>query len=237
LGRKLTIHEQPVPTPSLHDHLGVNRQREDGLSYIGIPVPVGIINTTQLHIIANIAEKYGKSNIRFTHQQNIILTDIGESSIPIILTQLSAAGLPVSTASRHGNTAICVGKTFCMKAITHTKEIALSLLNDIADPLLGAEVSFRISGCPNGCSGHAVADIALRGSSVNTETGSEERFDLLAGGGISKKPAFAQRIFSRLKPDELPAAISNLLQRYRAESEKGETFSEYAQRVLWSECR
>lgn len=233
LKSKLTPYQQPIAQPSRHDHLGVNRQREEGLSYIGIPVPVGIITSTQLNSLANIAEQHGKGHIRFTHLQNIILTDIKESAVPAILNQLSDAGLPVSDISRHGNTAICVGKTYCVKAITHTKEIALPLLNSINDPLLGTEVSFRISGCPNGCSGHSVADIALRGSSVNTDTGSEERFDLLVGGGLSKQPAFARRIFSRLNTDELPEVITNLLLRYRTECVKDETFSDYAKRVLW----
>jgi sulfite reductase beta subunit-like hemoprotein len=60
---------------------------------------------------------------------------------------------------------------------------------------------------------------------------------LLVGGGLSKQPAFVKRIFSRLKPDELPAVITNLLLRYRTECVKDETFSDYAKRVLWPEYK
>ncbi len=237
LGHKLTPYHHQLPSPSRHDHLGINRQKTDDSFYFGIPIPVGIITSAQLITLANIAIDHGKDNIRFTHQQNIILTDIKESSISEVSTLLAALNLPVSSSSRYGNTAVCVGKTYCMKAITQTKEIVLPLINNISDPLAGTEVSLRISGCPNGCSAHAVADIALQGSLVNTDGGSEERFDLLVAGGKSKTPAFAKRIYSRQKPDDLPAIIDTLLQRYRTETSENETFSDYAQRILWQECK
>jgi ferredoxin-nitrite reductase len=235
LGRKLIQYDIPIPQPSRRDHSGVHRQREYGLFYIGIPVPAGIITAGQLRTLAKIAAEDGKGNIRFTHLQNIILTDINTASVQSVLDKLKAINLPVSDISSYGNTAICVGKIYCMKAITHTKEHILPILDSINDPLFGNEVSFRISGCPNGCSGNAIADISLRGSLTSTDTGSEECFDLLVGGGHSLKPSFARRISSKIKPEELTTIISDLLHRYRVESLKNETFSDYAQRVLWLE--
>lgn len=234
LGRKLIPYNLPVPSPSRRDHTGVHCQRENELFYIGIPIPVGIITANQLRVLATIAAKDGKGNIRFTHLQNIILTDINKESLQAVLNKLTSINLPVHDISSYGNTAICVGKTYCMKAITHTKEHVLPILENINDPLFGGEVSFRVSGCPNGCSGNAVADIALRGSLTNTDTGPEESFDLLVGGGQSATPVFARRILSKVKPEELTSVISILLRRYRDESNENETFSDYAQRVLWT---
>ena len=95
----------------------------------------------------------------------------------------------------------------------------------------------RISGCPNGCGQHAIADIGLQGAAVKTETGAEERFDLWVGGGESLTPAFGRRIRARLHPGELAGAITELWRRYRAEAvDVCETFSDFARRVLWEEA-
>lgn len=235
LGRPLTTYDHPIPAPARGDHLGVHRQREAGRVYLGIPVPAGILRSAQLRLLGEIAQQYGQRRLRLTHQQNIVLPDIAEAHLPAVLDQLVTAGLPVDAESKHGRTVVCVGKTYCTKAITHTKERLQPLVAAIEDPLLGTAVTLRVSGCPNGCGGHAIGDIGLRGASAKTEAGTEERFDVFAGGGETPgAPAFAQRILSRQRPDELATAITALLQRYRAEAVDDETFSAYAQRVLWT---
>lgn len=235
LGRTLQRYDHPIPSPARHDHLGVHPQQTTGLVYLGIPVPVGILSGRQLRLLAKLSQEFGQGRLRLTHLQNIILPDIAAANLAAILKQLLAQGLAVVEESQHGQTVVCVGKTYCTKAFAHTKETMLSLLNTITDPLLGSTVSLRVSGCPNGCAGHAMADIGLSGASLKTDNGVEERFDIFVGGGeLPGAPAFARRILTRLCPDELAEIIINLLQRFRAEATVEETFSAYAQRVLWS---
>lgn len=235
LGRPLTPYAQPVPAPARHDHLGIHPQREAGRVYLGIPVPMGILSSIQLRVLGTIARESGRGRLRLTHQQNIVLPDIEEARLGMVLDRLQSHGLPVTAESRYGRLVVCVGKDYCMKAITYTKEPVQPLADAIDGPLFGAGVSLRVSGCPNGCGGHAIADIGLRGASVKTETGTEECFDLLVGGGETPgEPAFARRFLARQRPEELGGAITALLHRFRTEATEGETFSAYAQRVLWA---
>ena len=97
-------------------------------------------------------------------------------------------------------------------------------------------ITLRMNGCPNGCGLHALADIGFSGAGVKGEEGPEERFDLWVGGGATENaPAFAKKIQSRLRPEALEGIVTDLLQHYRQESLSGESFSAYAQRVLWPE--
>jgi ferredoxin-nitrite reductase len=195
----------PLTAASSHaDHLGVHSQHEVGLVYLGIPVPVGRVSTAQLRALVALAQGYGRGRLRITHQQNIVLADIPCVDLPAIEAQLQAAGLPVAAESWYGRLVVCTGKEFCNKSVAHTKSVALPLAEALTAAGVPPTFSLRMSGCPNGCGQHALADIGLQGTAVKGESGMEERFDLWVGGHAG---AFAQRVQSRLRPEELAEAI------------------------------
>lgn len=228
LGRALTPFDGPVPAPARQDHLGFHAGREAGRGYLGIPVPVGLLSAAQVRRLADLAEAHGRGQIRLTHWQNLLLPDLAADALPAVREELAAAGLPVDDA-RGGRVVVCIGKAYCTRAITHTKEHLRPLLQAIDDPLLGGAVSLRVSGCPNDCGGHVLADIGLRGAVTKTDNGTEERFDLFVGGGDT---AFARRLLTRQSPAALAEVITGLLRQYRADARDDESFSAFAQRVL-----
>lgn len=232
LGRALPSRETPVTTASHQDHLGVHPQRDPALVYLGIPVPGGLLTSDQFRVLAEIA---GDGRLRVTHQQNLILADIPAANVDDVLTRLDTLGLPVDPEHWCGRVVVCTGKDFCNKALVHTKATALRLAEalDVALPMI--PISIRMSGCPNGCSQHALADIGLQGAVVKGETGTEERFDLWVGGGEASEPAFGRRIAARIHPEQLANVVDDLWSRYQSESlDEHETFSAFARRVLWN---
>jgi ferredoxin-nitrite reductase len=54
-------------------HVGVHPQRQDGLSYFGVPLPVGRLTTAQMRHLADLARRYGDGEIRLTVWQNLLL--------------------------------------------------------------------------------------------------------------------------------------------------------------------
>ena len=233
LGRVLPSHDGDFPRSTGLDHLGVQPQ-QGGTTYIGIPIPAGRLDHAQASLLAELASSFGHGGLRMTLQQNIILPDVPTAQLSSVLAQLAAVGLPVSPNSWRGRLVACTGKEFCNKSLAHTKELALRLADALDRTATDLVITLRMSGCPNGCGLHALADIGLSGAAVKGEGGTEERFDLWVGGGRTEHaPAFAQRIHSRLQPDTLETVIIDLLQRYRQERMPEESFSAYAQRVLW----
>ncbi len=233
-GRTFIPYHAPTAAPSRQDHLGIHPQRDPAQVYFGIPIPAGLLTSAQLRALAEMA---GKGRIRITHQQNIILADIPRAGVADIQSRLCAVGLPIDPAGWRGRIVVCTGKDYCNKAVAHTKATARRLADALDAELPALPISVRISGCPNGCGQHAIADIGLQGAAVKTETGAEERFDLWVGGGESLTPAFGRRIRARLHPGELAGAITELWRRYRAEAvDVCETFSDFARRVLWEEA-
>jgi ferredoxin-nitrite reductase len=189
------------------------------------------LSAGQLRLLADLAETHGRGRLRLTHLQNIILPDLPEDKVTAIMKTLAVQDLPANPDTWHGRIVACTGKAHCNKACAHTRETALVLAEELESVLPGAPISLHISGCPNGCGQHAIADVGLQGAVTRGEQGLEERFDLWAGGGQMPEPAFARRIASRLRPEEVTPYLATLFARYQAEATSEETFSTYIRRV------
>lgn len=213
----------PVSQAAGGDHLGVHPQREPGLVYIGVPVPAGVLRRDQLAALAALPA----GRVRVTHHQNLLLADVPEVEVETVLGTLAALGLPVEPDGWAGRTLTCPGKQVCMKALVTTKSVATALLAELAD-LPAHGISLHVSGCPNGCGQHAIADIGLQGVLAS----GEERFDLWTGGGDGQ--AFARRTAAKLRPAQIGPAVRELVQRYHAKRRPGEFFSAFARRVFWT---
>jgi sulfite reductase (ferredoxin) len=234
LGMELPAHTGgPVLLGGHHDHLGVHPQVDGSLRYIGIPVPAARLSPGQLATLAEWAAEIGNPRIRVTPHQNLILADVPSERVTDVLDGLATIGLPVAGESWRGRVLVCPGKAVCQKALVFTKERAAALVEllDASDPDI--PVTLRMSGCPNGCGQHAIADLGLQGAVVRGADGPEEHFDLWAGGGeVDGTFAFARRL-GRLPAEEVAGAIHQLLARYRREAAAGESFGAFARQILW----
>ncbi|MDH7568979.1 MAG: nitrite/sulfite reductase [Armatimonadota bacterium] len=217
------------------DHLGVHPQNEPGRSFIGVPILAAQLSSAQLAGLARLAAEHGRGRLRFTHFQNVLVPDIPLDRVGAVLERLGEMGLPVDAHSWSGHTTVCPGREFCNKAVTHTRPVLLSLVETLARQVLHAPVRLGMSGCPNGCAHHHLADIGFQGSATTVEGTSQERYDVWAGGDLSgPQPAFARRILQRMPPDALPEVVLGLLKRYQEEADDGEGFAAFARRVLWN---
>jgi ferredoxin-nitrite reductase len=150
-------------------HIGIHSQRQTGLYYIGIVLPLGRLETGQIRGLANIAKRYGNDNIRLTPWQNLLLTDIPQNQISEVEQEITNLGLNSSPTDIKSFLVACSGKRGCAAAATETKDDALNLVKYLDSlMILDSSVNIHFSGCSKSCAQHTQADITLLG--ITTET-------------------------------------------------------------------
>ena len=145
-------------------HIGIHSQRQTGLYYMGIVLPLGRLETRQIRGLANIAKRYGDNNIRLTPWQNLLLTDIPQNQIREIEKEIANLGLNSSPTDIKSFLVACSGKRGCAAAVTETKDDALNLAKYLENfMILDSPVNIHFSGCSKSCAQHTEADITLLG--------------------------------------------------------------------------
>jgi sulfite reductase (ferredoxin) len=220
------------PNGSYRDHVGVHRQR-DGRCFAGFSVLAGRIGPTRLRQVADIADRFGSGLLRTTVMQNIVALDIPEERIPRVRAEAEAAGLPLEGSPFQRGTLACTGSEFCKLALTETKAFAARLAADLTDrlPDLGADLKIAVTGCPNSCGQHWIADIGLQGVHLKVDGDLVEGYEVFLGGSLGASAGLARRVrFKAPSPDVAPA-VHRLLDRYRADRSPGETFRQWTDRI------
>jgi ferredoxin-nitrite reductase len=226
LGRKLADGVSPEPH-SEADHLGVHPQKQDGLFFIGVPVPTGKVTGTLLEKIADAIEPFG-GDVRFTRQQNFVIGNVPEAELERIKALLADLGLPVDRGRTFGRSIACTSHKFCNYSVAETK----GKLEEVLDELTvsyGAEaigdLAIHMDGCPHACAQHWIGEIGLQGTTTRIE-GSEERieaYDLTVGGGLGTRTAIGRRLMRRVPTHELNQVMDRLVGAWLAErNEKGD---------------
>ncbi len=150
-------------------HIGIHSQRQPGLYYIGIVLPLGRLETWQVRSLANIATRYGDDNIRLTPWQNLLLTDIPQNQIIAVGKEIANLGLNFSPTHIKSFLVACSGKRGCARAATETKDDAINLAKHLEHfMILDSPVNIHFSGCSKSCAQHTQSDITLLG--ISTET-------------------------------------------------------------------
>jgi sulfite reductase (ferredoxin) len=239
LGYALPDGPAPVNVDSfMRDHVGVHRQR-DGLSYVGFAPRVGRLNGELLASIAVLAERYGSGRVRTTAEQKMVILDVPDASVPGLVAELDALGLPAAPSVFRRHMMACTGIEFCKLAIVETKARAMTLIDELERRLPGFEspVTINVNGCPNSCARIQVADIGLKGSLVTDASGNQvEGFQIHLGGTLTGGDAtgsgFGRKVRGlKATAEELPDYVERVLRRYDAARDAGESFAAWTLRA------
>ena len=217
------------------DHVGVHRQREEGLVYVGCNVVVGRMAGRDLVEAARVAQSHGDGTIRLGTKQNFILTGIREDRVEELLTlPLLSRYQPFPGPFSRGVVA-CTGNEFCRFAVVETKaraaELAWELDRRVADEVAGEVVRIHFSGCPASCAQPQIADIGLRGETAHVGSSIVEAADIGVGGSLGPDAAFIDWVDGARPVDQLADGLAGLTRRYRSERVDGESFHEWARRT------
>lgn len=165
------------------DHVGIYRQKQSGLNYVGLAVPVGRITGEQLLEVATLAERYGTGLIRFTTGQNLIIPNVRDADIGALTTEPLLNDLRYDPSEIMRGLVSCTGMDYCHFALIETKHQALTTARMLERELGKTQpVSVHWSGCPAGCANQAAADIGLIGKNIKINGQVEEAVDVYLGG-------------------------------------------------------
>jgi len=228
-----------VPDDVYRDHVGVHAQKQPGYFYVGASVLRGRINSQQLQTAAELAERYAGGEVRTTNMQNLLIVNLPERHVSRASDGLTLAGLPVQGSPFRRGIIACTGTEFCKVAITETKSFARWLAEELDDRLPGFEqhLKLHVTGCPNSCGQHWIADVGLEGKKIKQEGKLVDAYYFCVGGAVGKHQAIARPVGYRCVAREVPDAIERLLRHYMIVREPGENLRQFFSRQSNEEIR
>ena len=205
-----------VPNETLRDHVGIHRQKQPGLSYVGASVLRGRLSGEQLEAAADLADKYGSGSLRATVSQNLLFVDVPNEKAPELVRELAAIGLRVEGSPFWRGAVACTGTEFCKLAITETKGFTRWLVDELEErvPQFDQELRLHVTGCPNGCGQHWIADIGIEGKKIKHEGQLVDAYYFCLGGSVGQHAGIARPVGYRSPASLVPEAIARLLRKY-----------------------
>ena len=238
LGRKLTRvpAEAVAPRPPFdrQAHIGAHPQKQDGLNWIGVVLPVGKMTTDQMRGLAKVAQDFGDGEIRLTVWQNLLISGVPAGRVAAAKAAIAATGLSADATSIRAGLIACTGNAGCRLAMSNTKQHA----SEIADwcegrVQLDGPINIHLTGCPNSCAQHYIGDIGLLGVKIqiNEDGDQVEGYHVHVGGGFGPDAMCGREIFRDVKAEETPKAVERVLKAYLANrASADETFLTFTRR-------
>ena len=225
------VIEEP-PRDGVRDHLGARAQRHDGVYSVGVPVLRGRLSAAQLRAVADAADTYASGRLRATTMQNLLVLDVSGDGLAGVVRATAAAGLPLGVTPFARGTVACTGTEFCKLALTETKGFAARLVADLDARLPGFDehVTIHVTGCPNSCGQHWIADIGLEGKKLKVDGRLVDAYYFCIGGAAGGRAAIARPVGFRVPSFEVAPAIERLVRAYLARRGPGERFREFCAR-------
>ncbi|MEA2907568.1 MAG: ferredoxin-nitrite reductase [Alphaproteobacteria bacterium] len=209
----------PRPAYDRAAHIGIHPQRQDGLHWIGVVLPVGKLTAAQMRGLAGIARALGDGDIRLTVWQNLLISGVPADKLEGAVSGIEALGLTASASSIRAGLVACTGNVGCRFAASDTKRHAEEIARWCeARVKLDGPVNIHLTGCHHSCAQHYIGDIGLLACRVATsdEGDTVEGYHILVGGGFGPDAALARDIYRDVKADDAPATVERLLKVYLA---------------------
>ena len=238
LGRKLdrAVPGALAPRPAFARtaHIGIHPQKQEGLNWIGIVLPVGRMTVAQMRGLAQVAHDLGDGDLRLTVWQNLLISGVPTEKLAAATERIEALGLAIDTNAIRAGLVACTGNTGCKFAASDTKrhaeEIARWCETCVA---LDTPVNIHLTGCHHSCAQHFVSEIGLLACKVqdNEEADPVEGYHILIGGGFGPDAALGRELYRDVVAEAAPRTIERILKAYlthRASPE--ESFLVFARR-------
>jgi sulfite reductase (ferredoxin) len=211
-------------------------QRQPGFSTVEVKVIRGDLTPEQFRRLADVMRRYSGGYARTTVNQNLLLRWVRNETIYEVWRELSELGLGDAGAQQVNDVVSCPGTDSCKLGITSSMGLNHAVRErieamDITDPLT-RKVHIKMSGCPNGCSQHHIANIGFYGASIKAGGHTIPAYVAHIGGQYEGgEVVYGSRLKLRLAAKRVPEAVERWLRLYEAEREEGEAFNAFAERV------
>jgi len=249
---KLFVHDEEANAPELLAHYAppngdgtelarfrsenVDPQRQTGFSTVHVKVTRGDLTPEQFRGLAAIMRDYSGGYARTTVEQNLVLRWVRDEAVYEVWQRLKALDLGDAGPMKIADVVSCPGTDSCKLGITSSMGLNRAVAQrveemDIQDPLT-RKVHIKMSGCPNGCSQHHIANIGFYGASIKVADKTIPAYIPHIGGTfVGGEVIYGTRLKSRLPSKRVPDAVERWLTYYQEQREEGEEFNAFAQRV------
>jgi len=203
------------------------QQRQSGYGAIWIKLPAGTFHSRQMRGLADLLENHGLAGLRIAINQDVVIPWVSLDRVRGIYSELLELDLAIPGARTISDVTGCPGATTCNLGITRSLTLADELsraLEGYADPEI-KKLRVKISGCPNSCGQHHIADIGFYGNARKIENRQVPYYQLLLGGRVNADGVRFGRQIMAVPARPIPAILGELLSFYQQDRRPGESFS------------
>jgi sulfite reductase beta subunit-like hemoprotein len=214
----------------------VQPQRQAGYVTVEVKITRGDLTPEQLRGLAQVTRDYTSGWARTTVQQNVVLRWVREESVYEVWQRLGELGLGDAGVNEITDTVSCPGTDSCKLGITSSmglnravqeRVVAMNLSDELT-----RQIHIKMSGCPNGCSQHHIANLGFYGASLKVGEHTLPAYIPHIGGQYEGGDVrFGTRLKARLPAKRVPEAVERWVRYYEAERTHGESFNAFADRV------
>jgi sulfite reductase beta subunit-like hemoprotein len=211
-------------------------QRQTGFSTIEVKVPRGDLTADQYRGLAQIMREYTGGYARTSVHQNLILRWVRDGSVYEVWRRLQDLELGDGGADEITDVVSCPGTDSCKLGITSSMGMNEAIQErlvqmEIGDPL-SRRIHVKMSGCPNGCGQHHIANIGFYGASIKVGEHTIPAYIAHIGGAYEGgEVRYGQRLKARLPAKRVPDAVERWVRYYESERAEDEEFNAFADRV------
>ena len=216
----------------------VKAQKQQGFSTVQIKITRGDLTPEQLRSIAAIMRDYCGGNARTTVQQNMVLRWVRDESLYEVYARLAALDLAEAGADTVTDVVSCPGTDSCKLGITSSMGLNRAIQERVtelavSDPLV-AKLHIKMSGCPNSCGQHHLANIGFHGAAMKVEGHQLPAYHAFIAGSYADgngSVRISTQLKLRLPAKRTPDAVQRWIELYRSERHEGEEFNDYFDRA------
>jgi sulfite reductase beta subunit-like hemoprotein len=214
----------------------VAEQKQEGFVTVEAKITRGDLSPEQFRGLAEITRKYSGGYARTTVQQNLLLRWVREESVYDVWQALDALGLAGVGPREIEDVVSCPGTDSCKLGITSSMGLNQAVQERVEEmrltDQLTRQIHIKMSGCPNGCSQHHVADIGFYGASIKVGQHTIPAYIPHVGGVYEGgEVVFGQRLKLRLPAKRVPEAIERWIRHYESTRRDEEAWGAFVERV------
>jgi sulfite reductase (ferredoxin) len=224
--------EEDVPADVVRDHVGIHRQRQANLYHVGAAVLRGRLTGDQLAAAAELSDRYGSGELRTTVMQNLLFVNVPGHNVDALVAGLAAIDLRVDGSHFWRGAVACTGTEFCKLAITETKGFTRWLVDEMEArlPEFDQQLRLHVTGCPNGCGQHWIADVGIEGKKIKHNGAMVDAYYFCVGGCVGAHSAIARPVGYRCPATLVPDSLERLLRGYLASRWESENLRSFLSR-------
>jgi len=194
------------------DVCGIHAQKQAGLHWVGLHVPMGRLDAEAMWDLARLAKTHGRGELRLTESQNAVITHVPTDRLEALRAEPLLRRFRLDPSPLQAEAVSCTGNRYCSFALIPTKSTAQAVLEELEQRIdLPDAVRMHWTGCPNACGQPYMGQIGLMGAKARKDGEMVEAAKIFVGGSMGAEPRLAEPEGQPVPLSELPAALERLL--------------------------